>query len=111
MANSQKNILGLLIILLSFLLLTGCYTHKLVASPDADNVIRHKRTTWGFIWGFVDPKDIQAQCENGGISNVATDNTFFHSLLTVASVGVVNPNKITWDCMPEATSDDTLPEE
>ena len=63
--------------------LSSCYTYSLVADKDADSVIHHRETRWAALWGIVKSKDIDAKCDQGAISNVTVDNTFFHDLVTI----------------------------
>lgn len=90
--------------------LSNCYTYSLVADKDADSVIHHRATRWSAFWGIVQSKDINAECDEGAISNVKVDKSFFHDLVTIASAGTASPVTLEWDCKPEETSDDTLPD-
>ena len=94
-----------LLLLLAFFCLSGCYSSKVVASVETDELVPHRQTHWTYLWGLVEQDYVEANCPNESISYITVQDNFFANLLNVITVGIVNPVTLEWHCMPDATSD------
>ncbi len=89
------------------LLLLGqsCSVTHLASEYDCDAIEGHpeyEKTTCSYIWGLLQPKDIDANCcDTCAINQVEVVNQFDHTLVTIVTLGIVIPQKIKWCCQPE----------
>jgi hypothetical protein len=87
--------------LLFLLMLTsGCMSTRLVASYDDVDIQPHKESRIVYLWGLVQPKDIQAECESGAVSKVVAHTNIGYILVSAITIGIVVPQKIIWYCAP-----------
>jgi len=68
-------------LLLSMLLLSGCYSASLVSSYDSDRLVPQKTTQWCFAWGIIKPKDKQAGCGHENVANVTIKTNFIYKAI------------------------------
>ena len=94
--------------LLSLLLVTGCANTRLVSLHSSDNIQHHTATRVNYLWGLVQPKDIPAQCESQSICQVVTQTNLGYILLSAATLGIVVPQKVIWDCCPPVEKEEKL---
>jgi len=97
-------------LLLSILLLSGCYSVSLVSSYDNDRLVPQKTTQWCFAWGLVKPKDKQADCGNQNVANITVKSNFLYKAIAFLSAGTLVPVKIEWYCAPPSEGIETLEE-
>ena len=101
-----RNFILLLLLSYSF---CSCYSSRLVASVETDALVSSKKTHWTFFWGLIEQEQVDAKCPEESISNVTVRDNFLFNAINVASVGIFNPVRFEWNCMPEPTSgDDTI---
>ena len=97
-----KTIPALFVILF---LLQSCSVTHLVNEYDCDAIDGHpdyEKTTYSYIWGLLQPKDIDAKCcDTCAINQVDVINRFDHFFITLITAGVVIPQRIKWCCQPE----------
>ena len=85
-------------------LLQSCSSTKIITEYDcADAANINKDTTvWHYFWGLKQSKDIRPQCDQryNHLNKVVVKTTPAHVLLTVITLGIVIPQKISWCCSP-----------
>src|SRR5436190_17465624 len=84
-------------------LIQSCSLTTVVAREDSDaavNIKPHGKTTWAYAWGLVQPTPIQADCDEKSISKVRVRTNLGFALITVATAGIVMPQRVEWDCSP-----------
>jgi hypothetical protein len=83
---------------------SGCSSTKIITEYDcADAANINKDTTvWHYFWGLKQSKDIRPQCDQryNHLNKVVVKSTPAHVLLTVITLGIVIPQKISWCCAP-----------
>jgi len=86
----------------------SCSTTKIITEYDcADAANINKDTTvWHYFWGLKQAKDIHPPCDirYNHLNKVAVKTTPAHILLTVITLGIVIPQKVSWCCAPVNTS-------
>ena len=95
-------------ILFMVLLTSGCFNTRLVSLHSSDNIQKHTATRINYLWGIVQPKDIPAQCESNSICQVVTQTNIGYILLSAATLGIVVPQKVVWDCCPSDEKEEKL---
>jgi len=96
----MKTTIKMTILLISFFILSGCYSVSLVSSYDSDRIVPQKTTQWCFAWGIVKPKDKQAGCGDENVANVTIKTNFMYKAIAFLSVGTVVPIQLEWHCSP-----------
>lgn len=96
----MKTPIMLIGLLISLLILSGCYSVSLVASYDSDRLVPQKTTQWCFAWGIVKPKDKQAGCGNENVANITIKTNFMYKTIAFLSAGIVVPIQMEWHCSP-----------
>ena len=109
----QKKHHHLTLLFAFFLLSQGCSTTNVVTKYDCNTVVNNpvnRKTTWSFAWGLVQPKDIDPKCETSfnHMNKVTVKNNLGFALITVATLGIVMPQRVEWCCAPPETRVDTL---
>jgi len=105
--------LGTLLISGYLTILQACTTTKIVSKYDcntfANNPV-YSKTTWSFAWGLVQPKDIDPKCESTAnhLNKVVVKNNLGFALISVASLGIIMPQRLEWCCAPPNPPVDTL---
>ena len=80
--------------------LESCTVSRMVHQDDCDSAFMKKKTTWAFAWGLVQPAQINPGCSGMGINKVAVRTNLGFALITVATVGLVIPQRIEWCWAP-----------
>lgn len=84
--------------------LTSCSSTKIITEYDcADATNINKDTTvWHYCWGLIQSKDIRPQCDKryNHLNKVVVKSTPGYVLLTVITLGIVIPQKVSWCCAP-----------
>ena len=91
----------------------SCTTTRIVSKYDCDtfeNNPLNKKTTWSFLWGLVQPKDINPKCDSrfNHMNKVTIKNNLGFALISVATLGIAMPQRIEWCCAPYSPASDTL---
>jgi hypothetical protein len=86
------------------ILLYSCSSTKIITEYDcADAANINKDTTvWHYFWGLKQSKDIRPQCDQryNHLNKVVVKTTPGYVLLTVITLGIVIPQKVSWCCAP-----------
>lgn len=91
----------------------SCTTTRVVSKYDCDtfdNNPLNMKTTWSFAWGLVQPKDINPKCDSrfNHLNKVTVKNNLGFALISVATLGIVMPQRIEWCCAPYSPPTDSL---
>lgn len=93
-------------VLLSGWLLSGCAIGPRIiteydSSSFAGNPL-HQRVVWTYAWGLVQPRDVDPGCDAGfdHLNRVTVKTNIGFILLSAATLGIVVPVKVSWDCAP-----------
>ena len=95
-----------LILIAIFFATTGCMNTHLIAKYDTASVQSSQATKVTLFWGILQPKDIPAACESESICKVSTKTNIGFILISAATLGIVVPQTITWDCCPSKERQD-----
>lgn len=90
----------LLLVVTLLSLNTGCMTTRLVAKYDSDNIQVNKTTKVTLLWGILQAKDVPAACESKSICQVTTRTNIGQILISAVTLGIVVPQRLTWQCCP-----------
>ena len=102
--------------LASFLLLfliSSCSTTRIVTKYDCNTVDNNRvngKTSWTFLWGLLQPKDINPNCERtyNHLNKVEVKNNIGFILISAVTLGGIIPQRIEWCCAPQQIATDTL---
>lgn len=83
---------------------SSCSSTKIITEYDcADAANINKDTTvWHYCWGLIQSKDIRPQCDKryNHLNKVVVKTNPGYVLLTVITLGIVIPQKVSWCCAP-----------
>lgn len=86
---------------------SSCSSTKIITEYDcADAANINKDTTvWHYCWGLIQSKDIRPQCDKryNHLNKVVVKTNPGYVLLTVITLGIVIPQKVSWCCAPPNT--------
>lgn len=85
-----------------FLMHTGCMTTHLIAKYDSDLIQSQRTTKVIYLWGILPPRDVLAKCESQSICKIAVKTNLGFILISAATLGIVVPQNVEWDCCPSA---------
>ena len=93
--------------------LYSCTSTHVISKYDCDTFANNplnKRTTWSFAWGLVQPKDINPKCDSrfNHMNKVTAKNNLGFALISVATLGIVMPQRVEWCCAPYSPATDSL---
>ena len=97
------------VLILTFLpaitcIFTSCSSTKIITEYDCADAanINRDTTVWHYCWGLIQSKDIRPQCDKryNHLNKVEVRSTPAHVLLTVITLGIVIPQKVSWCCAP-----------
>jgi Bor protein len=83
--------------------LSSCYSYRVATQAQAGAEATTTITTNSFFWGLVkSPKEIHTPvCDSlgsTGMAEVTIKNNFGFALITVATLGIWSPIRLTWKC-------------
>jgi hypothetical protein len=85
-------------------LLHSCSSTKIITEYDCADAsgVNKDTTVWHYFWGLKQSKDIRPQCDKryNHLNKVVVKSTPGNVLLTVITLGIVIPQKISWCCSP-----------
>jgi len=105
-ATLKKPLTLLLLIAMAAItcIFASCSSTKVITEYDcADATNINKDTTvWHYFWGLKQSKDIRPQCDKryNHLNKVVVKTTPGNVLLTVITLGIAIPQKISWCCAP-----------
>lgn len=84
---------------LALLLLTGCWYHRVeVPSPVTGATEYESATHWSFAWGAFQREAQPANCNGQALKEVKVSSNLGFALITVVTLGLVAPERISWKC-------------
>ena len=100
-------------VLLMVCLLISCSTTRIVSKYDCDTIANNpvnQKTSWSFLWGLVQPKDINPGCDerNNSMNRVTVKDNYAYSFISVVTLGIVMPTQVEWCCAPYSPATDSL---
>ena len=97
-----------LVLLSIFLVTTGCMNTHLIAKYDTASIQSSQATRVTLLWGILQPKDIPAACESETICKITIQTNIGFIAISAITLGIVVPQKVTWDCCPSKERQDIL---
>lgn len=92
--------------LLACTALGGCATHRIVLANSNPTEGEMAVRSTAYLWGAAQERT--AACEQSGINSVEVRQTFGNSLLSIVTLGIVNPIELEYVCTkPRPTSGST----
>jgi hypothetical protein len=93
--------------------LLGCMTTRIATSPDCDTVVNDPNSTrvvTAYFWGLKQPTDLRPACDPrfNHLNSVTVQTSFGYFLLSLATVGIVSKQRVSWCCAPYLPPVDTL---
>lgn len=87
----------------------SCSTTRIMAETDCDSFANNpvnEKTTWSFLWGLVQPADINPQCDSrfNHLNKVSAKTNLGYSLISIVTLGIVIPQHVEWCCAPYTPS-------
>lgn len=103
----------LIALIVNFTCLESCSTTRIMAETDCDTFANNpvnKKTTWTYLWGLVQPADINPQCDKrfNHINRVTVKTNLGYSLISIVTLGIVIPQHVEWCCAPFTPSTENL---
>ncbi|MGI9546573.1 MAG: hypothetical protein ACR2MM_05025 [Flavobacteriaceae bacterium] len=112
--TSQSTHILILLTLCLLISTTSCSVTEVAASEDASTAEglceACEKTTWSFAWGLVEPVPIDPDCRTGTMTKVRSRWNLGFALISVASVGIVIPQRVEWDCAPDDRGPGEIPD-
>ena len=91
----------------------SCATTRIVTKYDCNTVDNNRvnsKTSWTFLWGLLQPKDINPNCEGAfnHLNKVEVKNNIVFILISAVTLGGIIPQRVEWCCAPQQIPTDTL---
>ena len=96
-----------LTLIVSIGLLSGCYEYRQTAQGVTPATNAH-RTQWSLAWGLAKNGPLPADCQGAALQQVTVRDNLGFTLITVATLGLVNPKRVEWSCAPPQPSEGSL---
>ena len=101
------------VMLLMLCMFAGCSTTRIVTKYDCNTVDNNRvngKTSWTFLWGLLQPKDIDPKCESAynHLNKVEVKTNIGFILISAVTLGGVIPQRVEWCCAPQQIPTDTL---
>ncbi|GAA3510670.1 hypothetical protein GCM10022393_25290 [Aquimarina addita] len=62
--------------------------------------MKQSKTSWNYAWGLITSKDIDPTCESGHMNAVTSTTNIGYILISAATLGIVVPQTVSWECAP-----------
>lgn len=103
--STLRRYISMFTVVIIMLTADSCTTTHIVTKYDCDTFANNplnKKTTWSFAWGLVQPKDINPKCDSrfNHLNKVTVKNNLGFSLISIATLGIVMPQRVEWCCAP-----------
>lgn len=96
-------------IVLVVFLLQGCAYHRLaVRNPNPADQYYHPVNSTAFGWGAAEEQKVADKCETSLLSEVRVRTSLGRSLITVLTLGAVQPARIEYRCSKMPTQEGTI---
>ena len=90
---------------------TGCYQYRVLNTTNDPATEYQKKVLWSSFWGLVNkPKNfVVPNCAaTSALDEVQFQTNFGYSLITVASLGILEPVQVRWKCHKPCQRTDDL---
>lgn len=84
----------------------GCSTYQ-IQVPQQVGVSNHQEVAWSFAWGLA-PAQPKINCLSGALVEVKVESNLAFDLLTIATLGLASPKRVSWACAPARPSEGTI---
>ena len=103
-----------MLVIFLVLSMNSCSVTEVAASEDASTAegfcVNCDKTTWSFAWGLVEPVPIDPDCNTGTMTKVRSEWNLGYAIISVATLGIVIPQKVGWDCAPDNRPPGVIPD-
>jgi hypothetical protein len=89
-------------------LASGCMNTRLIGQYSSSQIQAKEVTRVTLVWGLLQTKDIPAECESKSICKVTHRTNLAYILVSAATIGLVVPQKILWECCPSNEPENIL---
>ena len=89
-------------------MLSGCMNTHLIGYYSTAQVQPRTATRITLVWGLLQTQDIPAGCESRSICKVTNQTNLGYILVSAATLGLVVPQKVIWDCCPTVEPEEIL---
>lgn len=79
-------------------ILSSCMSTHIVAKHDSDNPVPEQVTKWNYFWGLVQPEVVETGSLCKSICQVTVKNNLGYILLSAATLGIVVPTSVEYEC-------------
>ena len=97
------------------MMMSSCYTYRLAthAQPSTDALTTTTITAHSYFWGILNKPQVlkTPNCDNLGVNGVAevtVKTNFGYALVTIATLGIYCPVKVSWKCAKPCQQSDSL---
>jgi hypothetical protein len=109
----QSRFVSLFFIFLLWTAAESCSTTRIVTKYDCNTVDNNRvntKTSWTFLWGLIQPKDIDPKCESAynHLNKVEVKTNIGFILISAVTLGGIIPQRLEWCCAPQNLNTDTL---
>lgn len=94
--------------LVAYAALSGCSSHRLVVANPNPVGIPATETSTAYLWGAAQRRT--ATCEDAGMDEVLIKQTLGDTLLSIVTLGIVNPIKVRYVCRKTSPSEGSTDE-
>lgn len=95
---------------LTLVLLAGCWYHRIEASSPAMASTEYESATyWSFFYGVWQREPTPTNCNGQALKEVKVSSNLGFALLTVATLGLVAPERISWKCAKATPPEGGIP--
>ncbi len=92
---------------LLLLFAVSCSTYR-VQVPQEVGVTNHQQIAWSFAWGLA-PAQPEVDCPSDALVEVTMESNLAFDLLTLATLGLASPKRISWVCAPVNPTEGDIP--
>lgn len=98
MKSISTNLKGAMLVLWLAFSLSSCMSMRVVGEYDSAIPSPERVTRYSFLWGLVQPNDVQASPYCDSFSQVTIKNNVGHILLAGLTLGIVVPMTLEYEC-------------
>jgi hypothetical protein len=101
---------GRLALPLAAILLSGCWYHRIeVGSPVTGATDYESATYWSLAWGVWQREPQPTNCNGQALKEVKVSSNLGFALITVVTLGLVAPERISWKCAKATPAEGGIP--
>lgn len=97
------------LLLASLLMLQSCAYHRLVVpNPNPADQTYHPVSSTALGWGAIEEQKVAEKCTTDLLSEVRVRTSFEQALITVLTLGFVQPARVEYRCSKRPTEEGTI---